>query len=181
MLLKKLKIVMVGPSESGKTLAANFISECMNIEEASPPKPTQGVRIVEFELSNLNIDGKTSKIDIELWDCSGDHKFESCWPSLRLGVQGVILMCSPNTMHTASRELELLYNYFVSQTKLSPKQCVLFYNTADDQEDIDSLNLSSTFSKVSQVAINLKSGSNKLKVDFSNYVASILQVLNKEG
>lgn len=68
-------------------------------------------------------------------------RFESCWPALRLGVQGVILVCSPNTAQTAAREMELLYNYFVSQPKLSAKQCVLFYNCTDDQDEMDSLNL----------------------------------------
>lgn len=68
-------------------------------------------------------------------------RFESCWPALRVGVQGVILVCSPNTTNVAARELELLYNYFVSQPKLSAKQCVVFYNCTDDQDDMDSLSL----------------------------------------
>ncbi|XP_028165714.1 intraflagellar transport protein 22 homolog [Ostrinia furnacalis] len=179
--VNKLKILMIGPSESGKTTIANYLSESINIEEAGPPRPTQGARIVEFELPNLKVNGKNNNIDIELWDCSGDHKFESCWPALRAGVQGAILVCSPSTVQAASREMELLYNYFVSQPNLSAKQCVLFYNCTNDNEDMDALNLSSTFSKVSQVAINLKSGGNRLKIDFSNYVASVLQALNKES
>ncbi|XP_045448234.1 intraflagellar transport protein 22 homolog [Melitaea cinxia] len=168
---------MIGPSDSGKTAIANFLSESINVEEVNSARPTQGVRIVEFALSHLNINEKQCKVDIEMWDCSGDHRFESCWPAFRLRVQGVILVCSSNTANVAARELELLYNYFVSQAKLSPKQCVVFYNCTDDQEDIESLNLSSTFSKISQVAVNLKSGGNRLKIDFSNFVTSILQTL----
>ncbi|CAK1580289.1 unnamed protein product [Parnassius mnemosyne] len=177
----KLKILMIGPCDSGKTLIANFISESINLDEVNITRPTQGVRIVEFELSNLNVNGKIHNVDIELWDCSGDHRFESCWPVLRLGVQGVILVCSSNTINTAGREMELLYNYFVSQPKLSAKQCVLFYNNIEEQDDMESLNLSPTFSKVSQVAVNMKSGGNRLKIDFSNYIASILQTLNKDN
>ncbi|XP_030040837.2 intraflagellar transport protein 22 homolog [Manduca sexta] len=177
----KLKILFIGPSDSGKSQIANCLrSDSINIEEAGTPRPTQGVRIVEFELSNLNVNGKIVNVDIELWDCSGNHRFESCWPSLRVGVQGVILVCSPNTADTASRELELLYNYFVSQPKLPAKQCVVFYNCTDEQDVIDSLNLSPTFSKVSQVPINMKSGDDRLKVDFSNYIISVLQSINKE-
>ncbi|XP_023937261.2 intraflagellar transport protein 22 homolog [Bicyclus anynana] len=175
--LNKLKILIIGPSESGKTTISNFLSESTSIEEISVARPTQGVRIVEFELSHLNVNDKQVKVDIEMWDCSGDHKFESCWPSLRLGVQGVILVCSPNTINVAAREMELLYNYFVSQAKLSAKQCVVFYNCEDDQDTLDSLSLSPTFSKVSQVAVNLKTGGNRLKIDFSNYVTSILQTI----
>ncbi|XP_073956327.1 intraflagellar transport protein 22 homolog isoform X3 [Choristoneura fumiferana] len=152
--LNKLKILLIGPSASGKSLIANFISESTNIEEAGAPKATQGVRIVEFELSNINVNDKIYNNDIELWDCSGDHRFESCWPALRVGVQGVIL------------------------PKLSSKQCVLFYNCTDEQDDLESLNLSPTFSKVSQVIINLKTGGSRLKIDFSNFVVSILQTIN---
>ncbi|KAJ0176604.1 hypothetical protein K1T71_007783 [Dendrolimus kikuchii] len=176
----KLKILMIGPSDSGKTQIANFISESVNMEEMGSPRPTQGVRIVEFELSNSKVNGRTSNIDIELWDCSGDHKFESCWPAFRVGVQGVVLVCSPNTAQAATREMELLYNYFVSQPKLLAKQCVLFYNCTDEQDDVESLNLSSTFSKVSLVAINWKNEGSRLKMDFSNYITSVLQSLNKD-
>ncbi|XP_011563025.2 intraflagellar transport protein 22 homolog [Plutella xylostella] len=174
----KLKIIMIGPSGSGKTSIANFISESLNVEESAPPGPTQGVRIVEFELTDVNIEGKPTTIDIELWDCSGDHRFESCWPALRVGVHGVILVCSPNTINVAERELELLYNYYVSQPKLSAKQCVVFYNCTEEHDEVDSLNLSPTFSKVSQVSVNLKNGGNRLKIDFSNYISSILQTIN---
>lgn len=60
--------------QSGKTLIANFLSESVNIEEVDVTRPTQGVRIVEFELSNLVVNGKSHNVDIELWDCSGDHR-----------------------------------------------------------------------------------------------------------
>lgn len=32
---------------------------------------------------------------IELWDCSGDPRYEKCWPALRLGVRGVVLVVDP--------------------------------------------------------------------------------------
>lgn len=48
------------------------------MEESAPPGPTQGVRIVEFELTDVNIEGKPTTIDIELWDCSGDHRQVEC-------------------------------------------------------------------------------------------------------
>lgn len=48
----------------------------MNVEETmGASRPTQGVRIVEFEQSSLNINGKSISVDIELWDCSGDHRY----------------------------------------------------------------------------------------------------------
>ena len=38
-------------------------------------RPTQGVRILEFELQNLNVSNRNLKAEVELWDCSGDHKY----------------------------------------------------------------------------------------------------------
>lgn len=37
--------------------------------------PTQGVRILEFEVQNIEVNNKRISKDIELWDCSGDHKY----------------------------------------------------------------------------------------------------------
>lgn len=61
--------------QSGKTIIANFLSELINIDESTSPRPTQGLRIVEFELTDINVNGKNCNIDIELWDCSGDHRY----------------------------------------------------------------------------------------------------------
>lgn len=60
--------------QSGKTCIANYLSESISMEEAGTPRPTQGARIVEFELSHLNVNDKQCKVEIEMWDCSGDHK-----------------------------------------------------------------------------------------------------------
>ncbi|VVC89594.1 unnamed protein product, partial [Leptidea sinapis] len=117
---------------SGKTSISNIISESTNNEELGTQRPTQGVRILEFDTSIMTHSGNNIKMDIEL--------FESCWPALRAGADGVILVCSPNTASVASRELELFYNYFVSQPKLTSKQCVVFYNNLEDQDDFDLLN-----------------------------------------
>lgn len=79
--------------QSGKTSIANFLSESINIEEAETPRPTQGVRIVEFEISNLNVNGKSNNIDIELWDCSGDHRYVNIFNSKHVEKQmGVVLI-----------------------------------------------------------------------------------------
>lgn len=46
-----------------------------------------------------------------------------------------------NNVTSAPRELELLYNYFVLQPGLGPKQCVVLYNTMDAQQDTKGLRL----------------------------------------
>lgn len=54
-----------------------------------------GVRILELESADLKIADQQSEKLIELWDCSGDRKYESCWPALRFGAQGVVLVVDP--------------------------------------------------------------------------------------
>lgn len=58
--------------QSGKTTLANILSDSTeNI--GTEYRPTQGVRIIEFETQFVN-NKKGLKAEIELWDCSGDLK-----------------------------------------------------------------------------------------------------------
>ena len=100
--LKKnpLKIVIVGPQKVGKTVIANSLSEFSNT--VSPDyHPTVGVRILELEkpytdeqVANIPVlkKNKLNKVKIELWDISGDRRFESTWPALKYGANGVIIV-----------------------------------------------------------------------------------------
>ncbi|CAG2058548.1 unnamed protein product [Timema podura] len=119
----KLKILFVGPCASGKTTIANLLADATE-NSSGDYHPTQGVRILEFESPVLNVNNKPSKAEVELWDCSGDHKFEGCWPALQKDAQGLVFVYNPSA-HDHSRELELLYNYFVIQTNFSPKNCLV--------------------------------------------------------
>ncbi|XP_077284992.1 intraflagellar transport protein 22 homolog [Arctopsyche grandis] len=174
----KLKLLMVGLPGSGKTAIANFLSECVDVESGIEIQPTHGARLLEFDSPSLNVNGSQIKAEIELWDCSGDHRYESCWPAFRSNTQGVIFVCSFNNALNAAREFELLYDYFVSQPGLSPKQCVVFYYTTEIQQQAKGLRLSSTFGKISQVPVNIMDGGNKLRSDFSNYLVSVISSSN---
>jgi len=60
-----VKVALIGPSGSGKTILANFLADATEtvLEEH---QPTKVVRILEFE-SNVNVNNRNSKADIELW------------------------------------------------------------------------------------------------------------------
>ena len=100
--LKKnpLKIVIVGPQKVGKTVIANSLSEFSHT--VSPDyHPTVGVRILELEkpyteeqVANIPVlkKNKITKVKIELWDMSGDRRFESTWPAIKYGANGVIIV-----------------------------------------------------------------------------------------
>lgn len=55
------------------------------------------------------------------------YRFEACWPALQQDTHGIIFVYNPSKEDHA-RDLELLYNYFVTQTGFSYKNCVLFAN-----------------------------------------------------
>lgn len=73
-----LKLCVVGPTEGGKTLM------CKLLAEATPDRqyvPTQGLRVQEVERRiGLN------HVNVQLWDCSGDFKFQTCFPAMSHGM-----------------------------------------------------------------------------------------------
>ncbi|XP_029931263.1 intraflagellar transport protein 22 homolog isoform X2 [Myripristis murdjan] len=86
----KAKILFIGPTESGKTVLANFLSDTTETV-GGEYSPTQGVRILEFESQNEGSGDKYSTCEVELWDCAGDFKFESCWPAIMKDSNGVVM------------------------------------------------------------------------------------------
>ena len=84
--LNKIKILIVGPQNSGKSTISNYIAE---LEESNQPKkgyhPTVACRVVEFERDaprNPKRPGQ-EKVLVELWDISGDPKYDRCWPAIQ--------------------------------------------------------------------------------------------------
>lgn len=53
-------------------MISNFLADAT--EMSADYRPTQGVRILEFEIPNVNVKNTHTKVDVELWDCSGDRK-----------------------------------------------------------------------------------------------------------
>ena len=50
--MTEVKVLMVGPKDSGKTALTNFIADAVQNAEnpkQAPTQPTKGVRIVEFD------------------------------------------------------------------------------------------------------------------------------------
>jgi len=68
--LDRLKVLVIGPTGSGKSTITNFLAGRKHVLSENY-RPTVGCRIVEFEES-FNALGGEQKITIELWDVSGD-------------------------------------------------------------------------------------------------------------
>ena len=54
---------------------------------------------------------------------------------MKKDVKGVIFVHGPKTQEK-SRELEQFYEYFVNQTKLGPKNCLLLYYDAERNSEM---------------------------------------------
>lgn len=68
-----IKILIIGPPQSGKSRLANYIADREDIS-SNGYRPTAGVRILEFEKEapkNPKRPG-SEKVIVELWDVSGD-------------------------------------------------------------------------------------------------------------
>ena len=90
------KIVIVGPKCVGKTALTNYLAEKFDPDDERSKKaklnldtytPTAGTRILEMTVKGF---------DVELWDTSGDHKYESCWKAMMTEADGIILVYNPD-------------------------------------------------------------------------------------
>ena len=122
------KVLVLGPKRCGKTRIANFLSGFEESPNFEVYKPTAGTRILEFE--RIAKAGKTSiNMQVELWDCSGDRQYESCWTAILRETQGVVLVYDP-TIKEQEKDIELWYKTFVSPLGLRDGQILVFAHQA---------------------------------------------------
>ena len=150
--LKKnpLKIVIVGPQKVGKTVIANSLSEFSHT--VSPDyHPTVGVRILELEkpytdeqVANIPVlkKNKINKVKIELWDMSGDRRFESTWPAIKYGANGVIIVLDAvNDKYEATID-EWMNNFC---TEINKENVTCFSYKKDDSKGLSKVKQSHQF------------------------------------
>ena len=63
--------------KSGKSSIANFLSDATETPFSETYRPTHVVRILEFDSPNINVNNRQVKADVELWDSSGNHAYET--------------------------------------------------------------------------------------------------------
>mmetsp|Transcript_10890 Transcript_10890/g.20478 ORF Transcript_10890/g.20478 Transcript_10890/m.20478 type:complete len:189 (-) Transcript_10890:554-1120(-) len=79
------KVCVVGPPMSGKTYLCRLLAET----EAAHCvyETTEGVRIQELHRKVGN-----DSVNVQLWDCSGNPKYQSCLPAMAKDCNGLILV-----------------------------------------------------------------------------------------
>uniref|UniRef100_A0A1B6CYT5 Intraflagellar transport protein 22 homolog n=1 Tax=Clastoptera arizonana TaxID=38151 RepID=A0A1B6CYT5_9HEMI len=167
----KVKILLVGPCKSGKSTIANFLSDSTD-NVSGEYRPTQGVRIVEFEI-HLNVNNRNIKADIELWDCSGDKKFETTWPVMYRDAQGIVFVCDAPSLDDVP-QLNNFYECFVNQSGINYKNCLVLQHSKQPENNFPSEPLSNLYSKVQHIVTNVESGGNKLRTEFNNFVVNLI-------
>ncbi|KAK7078854.1 Intraflagellar transport protein 22 [Halocaridina rubra] len=167
----KVKILIVGPPECGKTTLANFLSEAAEIGSGEY-RPTKGCRIIEFEIPNVSHNNTTTKAEVELWDVSGDRSYESCWPAIQKGVNGVLFVYSPGREDHV-RALDSLYTHFVEQQGIQEAQCIVFCLHKPGSKG-KGAKLSNFFSQIPKIDIQLEEDSGSVRRDFSSFIATVL-------
>ncbi|PIO68012.1 hypothetical protein TELCIR_10222 [Teladorsagia circumcincta] len=112
------KILVLGPCKAGKTAISNYLGEQVDIESLGEYRPTKGVRIVEFESHELDIRRQRIEVDVELWDCSGDPRYDEFIASSNLDPENILIvlneMGEKRTNDTAISEFRTKSHFAVS-------------------------------------------------------------------
>ncbi|KAK3084228.1 hypothetical protein FSP39_010300 [Pinctada imbricata] len=135
--------------------------------------PTQGCRILEFESTTNSRQG----IEVEMWDVSGDRKFEQCWPAIAKDTNGVIFVFNPDQANH-DKDLENWYNYFVENQGLKDSQCVVFAHHKPGVGEKERSALSDTFRKMSVIQTNIEDDPDSVRAEFMNYLTQLMGTMS---
>jgi len=125
---QKGKVLVIGPKRCGKTRIANCLSGFEESPNFEVYKPTAGTRILEFE--KIAKAGKTSiSMQVELWDCSGDRRYENCWTAILRETHGVVMVYDP-TIKEQEKDIELWHKSFVGPLNLPDSQILILAHQA---------------------------------------------------
>jgi len=126
----KVKLVTMGPQRCGKTRVANYLAQFDETPNLETYNATAGVRILEFDKTVRAAGGRNLQIKVELWDCSGDKKYENCWKALLRGTSGVLLVYDPS-IRTQEKDIELWHKAFVKPLNLADEQVMCLAHQHD--------------------------------------------------
>jgi len=159
-----MKLVVAGPKGSGKTLISNFLASGCSAElplSSENYNPTSGVRILEFEHREGNL---------EIWDASGDHSYESCWKAIMHNADGVILVYNPDAP-SQDQQLSDWFDFFVRKNGLRDEQCLVFAHRSGKSMSQERFRPPPLFSKVTAALTTPQSGGD-IKTIFEDFLKS---------
>ena len=161
----KVKILVIGPSKAGKTSVSNLLAEYQDTL-IQTYRPTVGCRILEFEKEVKS--SREGRALIELWDVSGDPKYEKYWPSIQLNAHGIIFVYDSSNP-TPDTDMDYWVKGFPKKMKLSPQACVAFANRVNPE--------SKTRTPPMKTLVNVEFTQNTpqaIQVAFDKYIQGVL-------
>eukprot|EP00760_Papus_ankaliazontas_P006928 PhM_4_TR13233/c0_g1_i1/m.36190/K07935/IFT22, RABL5; intraflagellar transport protein 22 len=121
--MERVKVLVVGPSKVGKTCIVNYLSNHSD-HPAQDYKETVASRVLDFELT-VGSNRRSAKVLVELWDVSGNPKYQNCWPAIYYEAQGAIFLMNPE-IRNQERELEFWHKSLVEKARI-PDTCTLTF------------------------------------------------------
>lgn len=158
---RKVKIVVIGNQDSGKTVFSNIISgQQTDIGVLTDfTRSTSGVRIIEFESEIGN-----QTFDVELWDCSGDLEKESLWSVFADEMDGLILM--------TKEDISESYADFFCETNIQKEQSLLWINGSSEAPKPEKVGYKVVYDILAEVE--------KTKSKFNKFLSNCAQVSQRQ-
>ena len=72
------------------------------------------------------------KIHVELWDVSGDFKYEKCWAPIQQDVQGIMFVYDPSNPDSEN-DLKMFVEKFPKALRLKQSFCQCFINNHNQE------------------------------------------------
>jgi Rab-like protein 5 len=166
-----LKVIVVGPSTSGKTEIADILSAASKGFQGNC-KPTVALSVLEFT-TMIAVGGLQTTISVQLWDSSGDAKYQMGWPAIAKNADGVILVYNAHDK-ASSRALETYAKTFTQD--LNAAQVLVAANRIGAAEGKPSRpKLTRQLEEAKLVLLNVKEGLDEFTDAFATFLGNVYQ------
>ena len=164
-----LKIVVVGPSRSGKTEICNLLSAVQK-DFSGNCKPTIGIRILEFS-TTVDFSGYQGNINVQLWDVSGDEKYGASWSAIAHNADGIMVIYNANEISQGKQVENYIKNF---AAKIDPTLCfVVAHRIGEIEGKPVKPRLPKAFENVQLVMTDVRESMDKLLAGFNEFLSRV--------
>lgn len=121
----KLKILVIGPTQCGKSTLSNYLAGKSDVI-SNTYRPTVGLRVLKTSKTVVHKyapDGED--IDINLWDLSCDPKYENGWAAAKQDCDGIIIVQNGDIRFNEQDFQGIIIN-FPKDMGIQPSLCLGF-------------------------------------------------------
>ena len=166
-----LKIVVVGPPQSGKTELENIIA-AISKGFKGDCQPTYCLRIVEFT-AQIDVFNLQTNVSAQLWDTSGDAKYNAAWPAIAYQADGVVLVYNAYDKNQG-RQIEQYAKSFAKD--INEDQCIVVaHKIGESEEKPVRPKLPKSLEKSEIVIVNAKEGIDQFLEQFNAFLGRVQQ------